>query len=167
MQGTGVGTQGHGRAFDQVDEPAEVVAQGVHGIGPGGGEDGVGHLPLLAGRPPDEHGLEPVGELDLLEDAPVPLRVPPHSFHRRGAQHHGARRPVEAGEEVGLGLPLGVGEDDVPCHRLGVHAQVVEELEVVVLHVPEGSPGDPLVGEEPVEVAGAAPIEAQLGARRD
>ena len=77
----------------------------------------------------------------------------------------GAIGPVEPGEELGLPRALLRPRAEVP-HRLAVrYAERVEKLEVLVLHVLPFARRNAMRGEQPVRVARAMAVEAELHRR--
>jgi hypothetical protein len=89
-----------------------------------------------------------------------------------GADHHGHDGAVELRHELALPGALFVVERTKPPLRGPVrHAECVEKLEVLILHVLPNVRRNAVRGEQPVRVARACLVEAQLhgraGERRD
>ena len=80
-------------------------------------------------------------------------------------QHDGTRGPIEALEEHPLRLPFFVGARESPRDRIGIHPEVLEELEVLILDVLGLVRWDTRVREEPLEVSRSVTIESQLHVR--
>src|SRR5205823_14210834 len=99
-----------------------------------------------------------VGHLGPSLRKPVLFRLARCNHDRRG-------RPLETGEELPLPGSFVRPWADVPLHRLPWHAELAQELEVLILDVLIRVWRNPAVGEQPIEVARAGAIEAELHRR--
>src|SRR4051794_33790539 len=79
-----------------------------------------------------------------------------------GADDYGSNRPAHQRPEAALPHALVGPWTKVPHDRLVRHSQCRQELEVLILHVLNGTRGNFLVREEPVEIARAGPVETHL-----
>jgi isoleucyl-tRNA synthetase len=165
VQRPGVRADDHTASIEQADEAAHVVAERV--------DDLRARLPLHflrrraldRRRPADENGAEPEVALDGLRESRVPGRLPV-LLRLAGRHDEGAGGPVERFEELRLRDPFLRRRTESPFRRPRIDAEVLDELEVLVLHVPDGPRRDAVRREQPVHVARARPVEAEPGRRR-
>ncbi len=161
MQRAGVGADQQSRAIHEIDEFSQIVTQLVQRTRPASAHDFGSRRPFPRRRAADEHSLETVVAFDDLEQAAVAFRWP--ILVGLAATHDdGTRRPIDRVKEASLLLTFLGRDHDPPLERFGLDAQVLEELEILILHVLIGTRWDAVRREQPVEVTGPGPVEAQF-----
>src|SRR5690606_38202694 len=112
----------------------------------------------------DEDRLQPVLPLEHLTHTGVALRSPVLLPLARPYDYR-TRRSVQPAEEELLRLPLLIPNGNVPDGGPRIYAQVLQELEILILNVLLPSSRDSFGGEEPVQVAGSPGVEPDLPPR--
>ena len=161
MQGTRIGRQHERRAVENAHQVAQAAAQRrCHGH-LRSVEDDAFRRELSRRLAAHKHGLKPEVVPQRVRHLSPALRHPILLALACG-DHDWRDGPLELVEERALCRTLVFPWSQVPRHRFVRTAECLEELEVLVLHVLAIARWQPIRGEEPVEVARARAVEAEL-----
>jgi len=160
VERAGVRAHRQRRAVQEPRQPPEVVLPRVHhpGVGP------PHHLlddPALRRRLA-AHDHRPQAELPFRRlQHPRPALRPPVARLLGGLQRHRQRRPIQPRVERVAGSALLPAESESPLEDR-IHAEPVEELEVLLLDVAGAARRQTVGDEETVQIGGPAAVEPHL-----